>query len=74
MIYVSLEGIFFIQIANYLHKIAFCGDLTFYAFCSGPRCGLGELILPENEPGSSIMPVIVLREFENKRYSVSLYK
>ena len=23
---------------------------------SGPRCGLGELRLPENEPGSSIMP------------------
>lgn len=23
---------------------------------SGPRCGIGELILPENEPGSSIMP------------------
>jgi fumarate hydratase class II len=23
---------------------------------SGPRCGLGELYLPENEPGSSIMP------------------
>ena len=23
---------------------------------SGPRCGLGELILPSNEPGSSIMP------------------
>ncbi|KAB8231885.1 fumarase fum1 [Aspergillus alliaceus] len=23
---------------------------------SGPRCGLGELVLPENEPGSSIMP------------------
>ncbi len=23
---------------------------------SGPRCGLGELNLPENEPGSSIMP------------------
>jgi len=23
---------------------------------SGPRCGLGELELPENEPGSSIMP------------------
>ena len=23
---------------------------------SGPRCGLGELIMPENEPGSSIMP------------------
>ncbi len=23
---------------------------------SGPRCGLGELVLPDNEPGSSIMP------------------
>ena len=23
---------------------------------SGPRAGLGELLLPENEPGSSIMP------------------
>ena len=23
---------------------------------SGPRSGLGELVLPENEPGSSIMP------------------
>src|SRR5258708_36777684 len=23
---------------------------------SGPRCGLSELVLPENEPGSSIMP------------------
>lgn len=23
---------------------------------SGPRCGLGEIFLPENEPGSSIMP------------------
>lgn len=29
----------------------------FYRFlASGPRCGLGELTLPENEPGSSIMP------------------
>ena len=33
-------------------KIA--NDLRFLA--SGPRCGLGELSLPENEPGSSIMP------------------
>merc|ERR1712004_475881 len=33
-------------------KIA--NDLRFLA--SGPRCGLGELLLPENEPGSSIMP------------------
>ena len=23
---------------------------------SGPRCGIGELTLPANEPGSSIMP------------------
>lgn len=29
-------------------------DIRFLS--SGPRCGLGELILPENEPGSSIMP------------------
>ncbi|KAE8701924.1 Fumarate hydratase [Hibiscus syriacus] len=27
-----------------------------FSLFSGPRCGLGELILPENEPGSSIMP------------------
>merc|ERR1712045_160295 len=33
-------------------KIA--NDLRFLA--SGPRCGLGEILLPENEPGSSIMP------------------
>jgi fumarate hydratase class II len=35
-----------------LYKIA--NDIRFLG--SGPRCGLGELILPENEPGSSIMP------------------
>nr|CAB3246016.1 fumarate hydratase, mitochondrial-like [Phallusia mammillata] len=35
-----------------LMKIA--NDIRFLA--SGPRCGLGELTLPENEPGSSIMP------------------
>ncbi|XP_039135570.1 fumarate hydratase 1, mitochondrial-like [Dioscorea cayenensis subsp. rotundata] len=35
-----------------LHKIA--NDIRLLG--SGPRCGLGELILPENEPGSSIMP------------------
>ncbi len=23
---------------------------------SGPRCGIGEIAIPENEPGSSIMP------------------
>ena len=35
-----------------LMKIA--NDIRWLA--SGPRCGLGELSLPENEPGSSIMP------------------
>ena len=35
-----------------LMKIA--NDVRWLA--SGPRCGLGELIIPENEPGSSIMP------------------
>jgi fumarate hydratase class II len=35
-----------------LTKIA--NDIRLLA--SGPRCGIGELILPENEPGSSIMP------------------
>jgi fumarate hydratase class II len=39
-------------VAASLMKIA--NDLRFLA--SGPRCGLGELILPANEPGSSIMP------------------
>ena len=35
-----------------LMKIA--NDIRWLA--SGPRCGIGELMLPENEPGSSIMP------------------
>ena len=39
-------------IASSLFKIA--NDIRFLG--SGPRCGLGELSLPENEPGSSIMP------------------
>ncbi len=39
-------------IACSLMKIA--NDIRFLG--SGPRCGFGELILPENEPGSSIMP------------------
>jgi len=39
-------------VAVSLHKIA--NDIRFLG--SGPRSGLGELILPENEPGSSIMP------------------
>jgi fumarate hydratase, class II len=39
-------------LAAALHKIA--NDLRWLG--SGPRSGLGELALPENEPGSSIMP------------------
>jgi fumarate hydratase class II len=40
------------SLAVALTKIA--NDIRLLA--SGPRCGLGELSLPENEPGSSIMP------------------
>ena len=39
-------------LAANLMKIA--NDIRFEA--SGPRCGMGELRIPENEPGSSIMP------------------
>ncbi|PWE30679.1 class II fumarate hydratase [Maritimibacter sp. 55A14] len=39
-------------VAGACYKIA--NDIRFLG--SGPRSGLGELILPENEPGSSIMP------------------
>jgi len=40
------------SLAVALNKIA--NDVRWLA--SGPRCGLGELHLPDNEPGSSIMP------------------
>lgn len=39
-------------LATSLMKIA--NDLRLLG--SGPRCGIGEILLPENEPGSSIMP------------------
>jgi len=39
-------------LAGGLMKLA--NDVRWLA--SGPRCGIGELIIPENEPGSSIMP------------------
>jgi fumarate hydratase class II len=39
-------------LAASLMKIA--NDIRWLA--SGPRCGIGEIIIPENEPGSSIMP------------------
>ncbi|AZB21366.1 class II fumarate hydratase [Kaistella haifensis] len=40
------------QLAVSLYKIA--QDIRLLA--SGPRCGIGEILIPENEPGSSIMP------------------
>ncbi|UAB80793.1 class II fumarate hydratase [Marixanthomonas sp. SCSIO 43207] len=40
------------QLAVSLNKIA--NDIRMLA--SGPRCGIGEIIIPANEPGSSIMP------------------
>jgi fumarate hydratase, class II len=40
------------QLAVSLMKIA--NDVRLLA--SGPRCGIGEILIPENEPGSSIMP------------------
>ncbi|MCZ6677295.1 MAG: class II fumarate hydratase [Candidatus Poribacteria bacterium] len=42
----------FKTLACALNKIA--NDIRWLG--SGPRCGIGELLLPENEPGSSIMP------------------
>jgi fumarate hydratase class II len=40
------------RMASSLMKIA--NDIRWLA--SGPRCGIGEIIIPDNEPGSSIMP------------------
>eukprot|EP00161_Ancyromonas_sigmoides_P007544 TRINITY_DN190_c0_g1_i9.p2 TRINITY_DN190_c0_g1~~TRINITY_DN190_c0_g1_i9.p2 ORF type:complete len:506 (-),score=235.81 TRINITY_DN190_c0_g1_i9:48-1565(-) len=48
---VQLSGTFN-TVAVSLNKIA--NDIRLLG--SGPRCGLGEIALPENEPGSSIMP------------------
>src|SRR5690606_17201729 len=39
-------------LAGALMKMA--NDVRWLA--SGPRCGIGELVIPDNEPGSSIMP------------------
>lgn len=48
---VEVSGVLNVIAVSFM-KIA--NDIRFLA--SGPRCGLGELNLPENEPGSSIMP------------------
>src|SRR3954454_17596714 len=50
-VFVFLHGAL-TSVATALFKIA--NDIRLLG--SGPRSGLGELILPENEPGSSIMP------------------
>jgi fumarate hydratase, class II len=47
----NLSGIL-ATLASHLMKLA--NDVRWSA--SGPRCGIGELTLPANEPGSSIMP------------------
>lgn len=49
--FVSIHGILKSLAAN-LMKMA--NDIRFLA--SGPRCGIGEISIPQNEPGSSIMP------------------
>lgn len=58
----------FVKIAAHDDLAALSSSLKIYALAftkvandvrllgSGPRCGLAELLLPENEPGSSIMP------------------
>ena len=48
-----------LQLSSALRRLSaflfkFIKDIRFYA--SGPRAGIGEIILPVNEPGSSIMP------------------
>jgi fumarate hydratase class II len=48
---VELSGAFK-RVAVSLMKIA--NDVRMLS--SGPRCGIGEIIIPDNEPGSSIMP------------------
>ena len=53
----SKDGLTFVHgaiksLASDLLKIA--NDVRWLA--SGPRCGIGEIYIPENEPGSSIMP------------------
>jgi fumarate hydratase class II len=56
-LYPRMTNLFFASgalktLADSLMKIA--NDIRWLA--SGPRAGFGELVLPENEPGSSIMP------------------
>ena len=65
---ISLSQHPFSQIANHDDLVTFSGALRTNAIAlikiandirllaSGPRCGLGEIMLPANEPGSSIMP------------------
>ena len=50
----SLPGGAFLPVALAASLIKIANDIRWLG--SGPRCGMGELGLPENEPGSSIMP------------------
>ena len=49
----ELTGKDFVTADNKFHALT-ANDVR--GFASGPRCGLGEITIPENEPGSSIMP------------------
>jgi fumarate hydratase class II len=51
----KLTGVPFVSAPNKFEVMA-AADALVFALASGPRCGLGELSIPENEPGSSIMP------------------
>lgn len=58
MMYAYWEGLFITLLALLFWFTYFILPVVIVvSLFSGPRCGLGELILPENEPGSSIMPV-----------------
>ena len=58
----QLAGTAFMTAPNKFHALTSLDELVFAhgamkaLLASGPRCGLGELRIPANEPGSSIMP------------------
>lgn len=65
-----------VEVAGYLSTIAasltkIANDIRFLG--SGPRCGLGELILPATQPGSSIMPGKVNPVMSEMLIQVAMY-
>jgi fumarate hydratase class II len=53
----KLTGKEFTSASNKFHALTSHDELVYVRWlASGPRCGIGELIIPANEPGSSIMP------------------